>query len=140
MNEPQQARPKTPTLGRVALLVREYDQAIAYFTGVLGFDLIEDTDLGGGKRWVVVGPRSGGAALLLARAVTPEQLARVGDQAGGRVFLFLHTDDFARDYGRLRARGVRFVEEPRHERYGTVAVFEDLYGNRWDLIQPGGGG
>lgn len=123
-------------IGRVALLVREYDESVAYFTGVLGFDLIEDTDLGGGKRWVVVGPPGGATALLLARAVTPDQLARVGDQTGGRVFLFLHTGDFTRDYAAMTARGVRFVEEPRHERYGTVAVFEDLYGNRWDLIQP----
>jgi lactoylglutathione lyase len=116
--------------------VREYDEAVAFFTGQLGFTLLEDTPLGAGKRWVRVGPPGGGTALLLARAATPEQLARVGDQAGGRVFLFLTTDDFWRDYRALRARGVRFVEEPRTEDYGTVAVFLDLYGNRWDLIGP----
>ena len=122
------------SIGHVSLLVREYDEAVAFFTRTLGFDLLEDTDLGGGKRWVLVSP-GGGTALLLARAVTPEQLARVGDQAGGRVFLFLHTDDFDRDFKLLTERGVRFVEEPRYEPYGTVAVFLDLYGNRWDLLQ-----
>jgi len=122
------------SIGHVSLLVREYDEAVAFFTRTLGFDLLEDTDLGGGKRWVLVSP-GGGTALLLARAVTPEQLARVGDQAGGRVFLFLHTDDFERDYAAMRECGVRFVEEPRYEPYGTVAVFLDLYGNRWDLLQ-----
>ena len=124
-------------IGLVAVLVREYDEAVAYYTGTLGFDLVEDTDLDGGKRWVVVGPRgSASTRLLLARAATPDQLARVGDQAGGRVFLFLHTDDFGRDYRALRDRGVRFAEEPRRESYGTVAVFVDLYGNRWDLVEP----
>jgi catechol 2,3-dioxygenase-like lactoylglutathione lyase family enzyme len=124
-------------IGRVALLVRDYDEAIAYFTGRLGFALLEDTPLGGGKRWILVAPPgAGGTALLLARAVTPEQEGRVGDQAGGRVFLFLHTDDFWRDYHEMRRRGVAFVEEPRHEEFGTVAVFRDLYGNRWDLVQP----
>ena len=120
----------------VAIVVREYDEAIAFYRDALGFELVEDTDLGGGKRWVVVRPAGGGTALLLARAATPEQSARVGDQTGGRVFLFLQTDDFGRDYRDLRARGVRFAEAPRDEPYGTVAVFEDLYGNRWDLVQP----
>jgi uncharacterized glyoxalase superfamily protein PhnB len=104
---------------------------------VLGFALAEDTPLGGGKRWVRVTPPGGsGANLLLAKATTPEQLARVGDQTGGRVFLFLHTDDFARDHARLTAAGVAFLDGPRHEPYGTVGVFRDLYGNKWDLIQP----
>jgi catechol 2,3-dioxygenase-like lactoylglutathione lyase family enzyme len=119
----------------VSLLVRDYDEAVAFFTGALGFHLREDTPLGGGKRWVVVAPE-GGAALLLARAATPEQEAAVGRQAGGRVGFFLHTDDFQRDYHAFRARGVRFREAPRKEAYGTVAVFEDLYGNSWDLLQP----
>jgi catechol 2,3-dioxygenase-like lactoylglutathione lyase family enzyme len=124
------------TIGHVALLVRDYDEAIAFYTERLGFSLVEDKELPGGKRWVVViPPGSAGTALLLARAATPQQEARVGDQAGGRVFLFLHTDDFWRDYHALRSRGVRFTEEPRREVYGTVAVFVDLYGNRWDLLQ-----
>ena len=121
----------------VAVVVRDYDEAIAFYRDVLGFELIEDTALAGGKRWVRVGPRGGsGASLLLARAATAEQDTRVGNQTGGRVFLFLHTDDFWRDYRDLRSRGARFIEEPRHEEYGTVAVFVDLYGNRWDLVQP----
>src|SRR5262245_44579998 len=124
-------------VGLVAVVVRDYDEAIAFYTGALGFDLIEDTDLGAGKRWVVVAPPGpGGTSLLLARAVTPEQQSRVGDQTGGRVFLFLHTDDFWRDYHRMRSRGVLFTEQPRHEAYGTVATFVDLHGNRWDLLQP----
>lgn len=123
------------SIGAVALVVRDYDEAIAFFTGCLGFTLVEDTPLGDGKRWVVVGPPGGGTTLLLARAATPEQAARVGDQTGGRVFLFLRTDDFWRDYHEMRLRGVRFTEEPREEPYGTVAVFLDLYGNRWDLVQ-----
>lgn len=123
-------------VGSVALLVRDYDEAIAFYTAALGFDLLEDTPLGGGKRWVRVAPPGGGTALLLAKAATPDQLARVGDQAGGRVFLFLHTDDFDRDHAAMRSRGVRFTEPPRRESYGMVAVFEDLYGNRWDLIGP----
>ncbi len=127
------------TLIQLALLVRDYDEAIAWLTDKLGFALLEDTPLGGGKRWVRVGPRgSPGAALLLARAATPEQEACVGRQAGGRVFLFLHTDDIRRDHERMKARGVRFRESPRRESYGTVAVFEDLYGNPWDLIEPNG--
>src|SRR5262249_26842659 len=114
----------------------DYDEAVAYFTGCLRFTVVEDTGLAGGKRWVVVRPSGGGTALLLARAATPEQAARVGDQTGGRVLLFLRTDDFWRDHREMRSRGVRFAEEPRDEAYGTVAVFVDLYGNRWDLIQP----
>lgn len=124
------------SIGYVALVVREYDEAIEFFAGVLGFEVVEDTEVGEGKRWVLVRPRgSGGTCLLLARAATPEQTARVGDQTGGRVGFFLHTDDFRRDYEALRSRGVRFSEAPREEEYGTVAVFEDLYGNRWDLLQ-----
>jgi putative acetyltransferase len=123
-------------IGLVALVVRDYDEAIAYFTDKLGFTLVEDTPLGGGKRWVVVMPAgSAGTGLLLARAAGEEQRGAIGHQTGGRVFLFLHTDDFRRDHAGYRERGVRFVEEPRHEPYGTVAVFEDLYGNRWDLIE-----
>jgi catechol 2,3-dioxygenase-like lactoylglutathione lyase family enzyme len=121
----------------LALVVRDYDEAIAYYRGVLGFDLVEDTDLGDGKRWVVVTPPGATeTSILLARAVTPEQEDRIGDQTGGRVFLVLRTDDFERDHHALGARGVRFTEEPRHESYGSVAVFEDVYGNRWDLIGP----
>lgn len=126
----------TLALATVALLVADYDAAIAFFCGSLGFTLRSDTDLGGGKRWVVVAPAGGGASLLLARADGPAQLARIGDQTGGRVGFFLETDDFARDHAAFLAAGVRFLEEPRHEPYGTVAVFLDLYGNRWDLIQP----
>lgn len=124
-------------LGHVALVVRDYDEAIAFFTRILGFDLIEDTDQGGGKRWVLVAPAaSTGTTLLLAQADTPEQASRIGNQTGGRVFLFLHTDDFWRDYRTLQAHKVNFVREPREEEYGTVAVFADLYGNLWDLIEP----
>ena len=131
----------SPRLASVSLLVRDYDEAIAFFTGSLGFLLLEDEPLGGAKRWVVVAPSGGGtgATLLLARAATPEQEDLVGRQAGGRVFLFLRTDDFARDRAAFAARGVRFVEEPRDEAYGRVAVFLDLYGNRWDLVEPRGG-
>ena len=125
----------TRTIAGMALLVADYDDAIAFYVGALGFSLLEDTPLGGGKRWVRVGPASG-TALLLARAEGPEQAPRIGDQTGGRVFLFLETDDFARDHALFSARGVRFLEAPRTEAYGTVAVFEDLYGNRWDLIEP----
>ena len=120
----------------LSLLVREYDEAIAFFTQALGFVLLEDTPLDNGKRWVRVGPAGGGgAALLLAKASTPEQQARIGDQTGGRVFLFLDTHDFWRDYRRLQAYNVTFLEEPREEPYGTVVVFLDLYGNKWDLVQ-----
>jgi catechol 2,3-dioxygenase-like lactoylglutathione lyase family enzyme len=126
----------TQRLVHVALVVRDYDEAIAFYTQSLGFQLIEDTDLGNGKRWVLVRPPgSSGTDLLLARAVTPEQASRVGNQTGGRVFLFLRTDDFWRDYRAMTARGVKFVRLPSQESYGTVAVFEDLYGNQWDLIQ-----
>jgi catechol 2,3-dioxygenase-like lactoylglutathione lyase family enzyme len=126
----------TQHLGALSYLVREYDEAIAYFTGKLGFELLEDTRQSDTKRWVRVAPRGAReSALLLARAASPEQLARVGDQSGGRVFLFLHTDDFARDFAAMSARGVEFLEAPRHEAYGTVAVFADLYGNQWDLLQ-----
>ncbi|MEL7208050.1 MAG: VOC family protein [Actinomycetota bacterium] len=123
-------------LALVAVVVPDYDEAIAHYVGDLGFELREDTDLGDGKRWVVVAPPgSTGSALLLARASTAAQRARVGDQTGGRVFLFLHTDDFAADHRRLDDAGVEFVEGPRVEDYGTVAVFADRFGNRWDLIE-----
>lgn len=123
-------------IGYVSLLVRDYDEAIAYFIGQLGFELVEDTDLGNGKRWGVIAP-SGSleTRILLAKAATVDQAQRIGDQTGGRVFLFLHTDDFWRDYEAYRSKGVLFREEPRVESYGTVAVFDDLYGNRWDLLQ-----
>ncbi|HEV8363001.1 MAG TPA: VOC family protein [Gemmatimonadaceae bacterium] len=124
------------SLALVSLVVRDYDEAIAYYTTVLGFELIEDTPRERGKRWVVVAPRGGrGASLLLARAATENQKQTVGNQTGGRVFLFLETDDFWRDYQGMLLRGVKFVEEPREESYGTVVVFEDLYGNKWDLVQ-----
>ncbi|WP_405823827.1 VOC family protein [Streptomyces sp. NBC_00838] len=125
-----------PHIALVTLVVRDYDEALAFYTGPLGFELIEATDRGDGSRWVVVRPRGSGAALLLARAADDTQRASVGAQTGGRVGFFLHTDDFARDHARMAAAGVRFLEEPRHEPYGSVAVFEDLYGNRWDLLQP----
>ena len=126
-------------LAAIALLVPDYDTALAYYTGILGFRCVRDDDMGGGKRFVVVAPPGeGGAHLVLARAATPEQAARIGDQTGGRVFLFLHTDDFARDFAAYRARGVAFREAPREEPYGTVAVFRDMFGNLWDLIQPRG--
>jgi lactoylglutathione lyase len=123
-------------LGYVALVVRDYDEAISFYTRSLGFQLIEDTDLGNGKRWVLVRPPGAeGTDLLLARAVNPEQASRIGNQTGGRVFLFLHTDDFWRDYRKMSSQGVKFIRPPSEEAYGTVAVFEDLYGNRWDLLQ-----
>lgn len=125
-----------PHIANVTLLVADYDEAIAWYTGKLGFTLLEDTPLGGGKRWVRVAPRGGEAALLLAQASTPEQRAHIGAQAGGRVAFFLHTDDFGRDHAAMSAAGVRFVEQPRDEAYARVVVFEDLYGNRWDLLQP----
>lgn len=124
------------TLATVSLLVREYDEAIVFFTNALRFKLAEDTPLEGGKRWVIVTPGQGGASLLLARASTDEQKAHIGNQTGGRVFLFLHTADFWGDYEHMQAQGVRFLEEPRHESYGLVVVFLDLYGNKWDLVQP----
>jgi catechol 2,3-dioxygenase-like lactoylglutathione lyase family enzyme len=125
-------------LALTSLVVRDYDEAIAYYVGVLGFRLVEDTPVAAQhKRWVVVAPPgSDGAALLLARASDDEQATRIGNQTGGRVFLFLYTDDFERDHRAFSERGVTFVREPRHEPYGTVAVFRDLYGNLWDLLQP----
>ncbi len=126
----------TQRIALITLVVDDYDEAISYFTGKLGFALVEDTALGGGKRWVVVAPREAGSGLLLAKAINERQKQAVGAQTGGRVFLFLHTDDFRRDYAAYKERGVTFVEEPRQEPYGTVAVFTDLYGNRWDLIEP----
>jgi catechol 2,3-dioxygenase-like lactoylglutathione lyase family enzyme len=126
-----------PRIATVALLVADYDAAIAFYCDRLGFELVADTDLGGGKRWVLIAPKGGdGARLLLARADGPVQAAAVGNQTGGRVGFFLETDDFARDFAAFSASGVRFLEEPRHEPYGSVAVFEDLYGNKWDLIEP----
>ena len=126
----------TCSIALVSLMVRDYDEAIAYYTSALGFALIEDTPREGGKRWVVVAPRGGrGASLLLARAATENQKHSVGNQTGGRVFLFLDTDDFWRDYQAMLSRGVNFVEAPREESYGTVVVFEDLYGNKWDVVQ-----
>ncbi|MDA0242420.1 MAG: VOC family protein [Chloroflexi bacterium] len=125
------------SLALVTFLVHDYDEAIAFFTQALRFRLVEDTPLGDGKRWVVVAPaQGGGASLLLAQAADAEQEAAVGRQAGGRVFLFLHRADFAADHAHMVAHGVQFLEQPRHEPYGTVAVFADLYGNKWDLLQP----
>ncbi|MGY4962203.1 VOC family protein [Streptomyces sp. 900105245] len=122
----------------VTLVVDDYDEAIRFYTEALGFRLVEDAPRPDGSRWVVVEPGGGGTAtgLVLARAKDEDQRARVGDQTGGRVGFFLHTDDFARDHARMTAAGVTFLEEPRCEPYGTVAVFQDLYGNRWDLLQP----
>ncbi|QCD53961.1 VOC family protein [Streptomyces hawaiiensis] len=122
----------------VTLVVDDYDEAIRFYADALGFRLAEDTPRPDGSRWVVVEPGTPGTGtgLLLARAKGETQAARVGDQTGGRVGFFLHTDDFARDHARMAAAGVTFLEEPRHEPYGTVAVFQDLYGNRWDLLQP----
>ena len=125
----------TLSLGAVTLVVRDYDEAIAWYVDVAGFVLTEDTDLGGGKRWVTVAPAADGPRLLLARASGEAQTARVGDQTGGRVGFFLHTTAFDADHARMKAAGVRFLEEPRREPYGSVAVFEDLYGNRWDLLE-----
>jgi catechol 2,3-dioxygenase-like lactoylglutathione lyase family enzyme len=125
------------SVATVALLVPDYDEAISFYCGALGFELVADTDLGEGKRWVLVSPAGGrGARLLLARADGPVQEARIGDQAGGRVGFFLETDDFPRDHARYLSAGVEFLEEPRHETYGSVAVFADPFGNRWDLIEP----
>lgn len=124
-------------IATVTLVVDDYDTAIAFYRDKLGFGLVADTPLGGGKRWVVVAPKGGnGARLLLAQADGPTQAAHVGNQTGGRVGFFLETDDFARDHAAFTAAGVVFREAPRHEPYGSVAVFEDLYGNTWDLIEP----
>lgn len=124
-------------LSQLALTVRDYDEAIAFFVGALGFTLLEDTDMGNAKRWVRIRPagQEGGPDILLARAVNPQQLASVGNQTGGRVFLFLETDSFQRDYDAYRANGVEFVRGPTIESYGIVGVFKDLYGNLWDLIE-----
>jgi catechol 2,3-dioxygenase-like lactoylglutathione lyase family enzyme len=123
-------------LGALALLVADYDEAIAWYTRALGFELIEDTDMGNGKRWVLLAPSgSSETRLLLAKAQDEQQQSQIGDQAGGRVFLWLHTDDFDRDHRHMLAQGVQFDEAQRHESYGSVAVFRDLYGNRWDLLQ-----
>ena len=124
-------------IAHVAFLVKEYDEAIRFFTEKMGFTLREDSSMGPQKRWVLVAPPGpAGTSLLLARASTEEQARLVGNQSAGRVFLFLRTDDFRRDYEGMRARGVTFLEEPRKEAYGTVAVFQDLYGNKWDLLGP----
>jgi len=124
------------TLAMLSLVVKEYDEAIRFYTEKLKFDLIEDTDMGNGKRWVVIAPPgSSGSHILLAKAVTFEQEMSIGNQTGGRVFLFLHTDDFWRDYHKMKTDGINFIEEPRQESYGTVVVFTDLYGNKWDFIQ-----
>jgi catechol 2,3-dioxygenase-like lactoylglutathione lyase family enzyme len=124
-------------IAMIAVVVRDYDEAIAWYRDALGLELLEDDDRGGGKRWVRMAP-SGNAhfSLLLARAVGAAQTAAIGNQHGGRVGFFLHTDDFARDHARLSAAGAQFEEAPRIEAYGTVVVFRDLYGNRWDLIEP----
>ncbi|MDX8490561.1 VOC family protein [Mesorhizobium sp. VK22B] len=124
-------------IATVALVVENYDEAIAWYVERLGFVLTDDVDLGGGKRWVTVTPANGqGARLLLAEASGETQASRIGDQTGGRVFLFLDTDDFARDHQAMLANGIKFREAPRFEPYGTVAVFADLYGNLWNLIEP----
>jgi catechol 2,3-dioxygenase-like lactoylglutathione lyase family enzyme len=131
------AAPPARDITQVAVVVRDYDEAIRFYTEALRFTLLEDEDRGNGKRWVRVAPRADAAfALLLARAATPGQEPAIGNQSGGRVFLFMHTTDFRADYEHMKAHGVRFTEEPRHEAYGTVVVFLDLYGNKWDLIGP----
>lgn len=127
-------------LARIALVVNDYDEAIRFYTEKLNFCLVEDTVLSDAKRWVVVAPPgSTDCCLLLAKAASEEQKSRVGNQTGGRVFLFLYTDDFWRDYKNMQEKGVSFVRPPSRETYGTVAVFEDLYGNLWDFIEPGSG-
>jgi catechol 2,3-dioxygenase-like lactoylglutathione lyase family enzyme len=135
---PASGQPVKQSIAYVSLVVDDYDDAIQFYVGTLGFTLVEDTYIKTqDKRWVVVAPvGSSGTKLVLARAVGPEQRSRVGNQTGGRVFLFLHTDDFWRDYEQLKSRGVVFVREPKRETYGTVAVFRDLYGNLWDLLEP----
>jgi catechol 2,3-dioxygenase-like lactoylglutathione lyase family enzyme len=129
------------SIGLIALLVRDYDETLNFYVGRLGFKVVEDTYIPAqDKRWVVIAPAgssgSGGSGLVLARAVDPEQASRIGNQTGGRIFLFLYTDDFWRDYAAYKARDVVFVRDPKEETYGTVAVFKDLYGNQWDLLQP----
>ncbi len=129
----------TRRIASIALLVRDYDEASAWFSRALGFVVLEDSDLGGGKRWLRIAPSADAAfSLLLAKATTPEQLAAIGKQHGGRVGFFLHTDDFARDHARLLAAGVQPETPPRHEEHGTVVVFADVYGTRWDLIERRG--
>lgn len=125
------------SLAHIALVVRDYDEAISFFVGKLGFDLVEDTyQPEQDKRWVIVAPKGGtGTSILLARASTEHQASFIGNQAGGRVFLFLRTDDFWRDYNNLKANGVKFERDPKQADYGTVAVFKDLYGNLWDLVE-----
>ncbi len=124
-------------IAHIALVVREYDEAIAFYTEKLNFKLIEDTPLSAEKRWVIIAPPgSSGCKLLLARAANAEQRTRIGNQTGGRVFLFLFTDDFWRDFENMKSKGIEFVRQPVEEEYGTVAVFKDLYGNLWDIIQP----
>ena len=124
-------------IAHIALVVRDYDEAIQFYTGKLQFTLVEDTALSSTKRWVLIAPKgSNECQLLLAKAANEEQQARVGDQAGGRVFLFLYTDNFRADYEMMVKEGVEFIREPKVETYGTVAVFKDLYGNLWDLIEP----
>ena len=122
-------------LAQLSLLVSDYEAGIDFFCRQLGFDLLEDTDLGSGKRWVRVAPKGAETAFLIAKATTPEQTAAIGNQGGGRVWLFLETDDFARDHAAMQAAGIAFEEAPRHEPYGTVAVFAGPFGNRWDLIE-----
>jgi catechol 2,3-dioxygenase-like lactoylglutathione lyase family enzyme len=127
----------TQTIAHIALVVKDYDEAISFYTEKLGFDLIEDTKLNETKRWVVISPRrSNSCKLLLAKAANAEQLSRVGNQTGGRVFLFLYTNNFQKDYDAYCSKGIEFVRGPSRESYGTVAVFKDLYGNLWDLIEP----
>ena len=123
-------------LAHIAIVVRDYDEAIEFYTKKLDFDLLEDTQLSDVKRWVRVAPKGSECCLLLARAANEEQESRIGNQTGGRVFLFLYTDNFHRDYKNLLDKGVTIVRQPAVEPYGTVAVFEDLYGNLWDLIEP----
>jgi catechol 2,3-dioxygenase-like lactoylglutathione lyase family enzyme len=124
-------------IGAITLLVQDYDEAITFYTEKIGFTLLEDTPITPEKRWVLVAPPAGETCLLLAKATTPEQVAQMGNQAGGRVFLFLNTDHFWADYERMQAAGVAFLETPREESYGMVVVFVDLYGNKWDLLQRG---
>ena len=126
----------TQQLGQIALLVKEYDEAIQYYTQVLGFELLEDTQLSETKRWVRVSPPGSSCHLLLAKASNEEQEKQIGFQAGGRVFLFLYTDDFYRDYQNYKSKGVEFLRDPAQESYGIVSVFKDIYGNLWDMIQP----
>lgn len=125
------------TLAAISLVVRDYDEAIAFYTQKLSFKLVEDTVMSETKRWVVIAPPgSDGCNILLAKAANEAQMKVVGNQTGGRVFLFLHTDNFERDYTNMKLAGISFIEAPRKEAYGTVVVFEDLYGNRWDFIEP----